>query len=117
MNVAEALCHMGDQLSLALGEIEVPKRRSLLGVRPFNYVAIYLLPWPRGVQTAPELLQTRIEEIDAARSRLRDLIDRFVARGARGAWAAHPMFGTLGGPTWGYLAIRHLDHHLRQFGA
>lgn len=117
MTVPRALSHMGDQLALALGEIEVKPVRGPMGWPPFNLLAIYFMPWPKNVKTAPELLQTRIEDIDEARQRLMDLIHQFVARGEQGQFTAHPLFGRLGGRAWAHLAYRHLDHHLRQFGA
>lgn len=29
----------------------------------------------------------------------------------------HPAFGPLSGKAWGFLVSRHIEHHLRQFGA
>ena len=30
--------------------------------------------------------------------------------------ATHPFFGSMTRPSWGILAYRHFDHHLRRFG-
>src|SRR6266705_3252192 len=49
-------------------------------------------------------------------SRLRDLVQRFAARGAAAAWPASRVFGRMSGPSWGVMLHKHLDHHLRQFG-
>ena len=32
-------------------------------------------------------------------------------------WPDHPAFGALSRRAWGVLIYRHMDHHLRQFGA
>ncbi|MEK7381556.1 MAG: DUF1569 domain-containing protein [Gemmatimonadota bacterium] len=31
--------------------------------------------------------------------------------------APHPAFGSMTKSSWGILAYKHIDHHLRQFGA
>lgn len=117
MTLPQALSHMGDQLALALGEIEVKPIRGPLAWPPFKQIVLFVLPWPKNVKTAPELLKTRIEDVDAARQRVLELIDRFVAVGEQGSYSRHPLFGQLDARTWAYLALRHLDHHLRQFSA
>lgn len=44
-------------------------------------------------------------------------LERFATREPTGAWPAHPLFGALSGSDWGVLVYRHMDPHLRQFGA
>ena len=50
-------------------------------------------------------------------SQLRALVGRFADRGPAGAWPASRVFGRISGRSWGVLQYKHLDHHLRQFGA
>jgi hypothetical protein len=46
------------------------------------------------------------------------LIDRFAAAGPAGCTAhPHAFFGSLAPDQWAILMYKHLDHHLRQFGA
>jgi len=47
---------------------------------------------------------------------LRDLVERFGARGARAIWPQSRVFGRISGASWGVMVHKHLDHHLRQFG-
>ncbi len=117
MTVAKALCHMADQLATGLGDIQVRRIRSAMSLPPVRWFAIYWMPWPKGVKTAPELLKTDIQEIEPARERLIQIIDRATELGPEGAWSAHPLFGSISGRDWGFLGAKHLDHHLRQFGA
>lgn len=117
MELPKMLCHLGDQLAMALGELEVKPIWTPIGFWPFNWILVHWIPFPKNVQTAPELLQTDLGELDAARARLLELIDRFVAKGPDAPWDRHVAFGRLDGATWGRLAWRHLDHHLRQFSA
>lgn len=117
MVLPKAVSHMGDQLAMALGELEVPPIRSVLSFPPLRFLVVHVLPVPKGVRTAPALLQTDLKELDEARSRLLALVDTFVGNGPTGNWAPHPLFGALSGKDWGVLAAKHLDHHLKQFGA
>ncbi len=113
---APALAHMGRQIQLALGELEAkPIRLSPLRYLGLNYLAIHWMPWPRGIRAPPVFLDPTAEDVAAEQQRLIDLIEAAVARGQEGEWAAHPLFGSLPGRTWGVLMARHLDHHLRQF--
>ncbi len=50
--------------------------------------------------------------------RLSALIDRFAAAGPAGCTThPHTFFGPLTPQEWAALMYKHLDHHLRQFGA
>jgi len=52
------------------------------------------------------------------RQRLQDYLLRFCAEGRGGVNnRPHAFFGPLTGDEWGRLMFKHLDHHLRQFGA
>ena len=118
MNASQMLCHTADQLRSALGELDGEVVRSPLAYPPLNWLFIYVLPWPRGkAKSPPSLLQTRPTMWDADRAALRTLIHRFAERGEQAPWPASPAFGKISGRAWGVLAYRHLDHHLRQFGA
>ncbi len=117
MNVQQAVVHMADQLRCALGEKSAAPVRTPVRYSPLRDVVVWWLPWPKGVATIPELRDPVTGEWDADRARLEALIDRCVARGANSDWTPHPAFGKLSGRAWGRLMYRHLDHHLRQFGA
>ena len=117
MPINKMLCHTGDQLRMALGEIPSHVRPGPLTLPGLKQAAIYVMPWPKGkIQTAPEMLTTDPAGFEADREALLALIERFAERGAGADWAPHPLFGNLSGRAWGTLAARHLDHHLRQFG-
>ena len=67
--------------------------------------------------TAPELLARSPRDWHADVADLQALVHRFTPRGAAGRWPEHPAFGTLSERAWGVLVYRHMDHHLKQFGA
>ena len=68
--------------------------------------------------TAPALLVKDDPDFETERARLDGLIDRFATGGAA-ACTTHPhaFFGKLTPDQWSILVYKHLDHHLRQFGA
>lgn len=116
MSVAQMVVHVGHQLSCGLGELTVKPIPHIGRYNPIRWAAIYWLPIPKNVPTAPELVMPAVGEWEADRELLRSLIGRFVAKGERGTWADHPIFGPMSGRDWGVLAWKHLDHHFRQFG-
>jgi hypothetical protein len=72
----------------------------------------------RNSPTSKELIIVDHRELDAERERLSGLIDRFAATGAAGCTPhPHAFFGPLTPDEWATLMYKHLDHHLRQFGA
>jgi hypothetical protein len=119
MNVAQMLAHCSVALEVPCGDRV--KAQSLLGrvVAPFVRSSV-LGPKPF-VHNAPSDPDYRISderEFEKERGRLVSLIERFCERGPGAAeGVVHPFFGRLDGDQWGRLMYKHLDHHLRQFGA
>jgi hypothetical protein len=118
MSAPEMLGHLTDGFRIALGETKVKAAWPPLVFYPLRWLFIYTLPWPKGVPTAPEFLQTKPETWEAARAGFLAALDRFLAHGreAGATWAPHPAFGALPGEEWGRLVQKHGDHHFRQFG-
>ena len=118
MTVPGVLCHLSDQLRFAAGELRSQGARGPLTLRPIQWLGIVVMPWPHGrLATSPELLQTQPSpSLESDRAELIRLIEKVAATNGAGL-GPHPMFGTLSPRLWGILAYRHLDHHLRQFGA
>jgi hypothetical protein len=98
-----------------------PKKQVFLGklVTPFIRSAV-LGPKPlrRNSPTDPDLVIAEEPDFDAERHRLSTLVDRFCQAGPDAAGRQiHSFFGRFSGGEWGRLTYKHLDHHLRQFGA
>jgi hypothetical protein len=120
MNAAQAVAHLANSMEMAVGDLRPP--RVFIGriVGPlFRRVALgNERPMERNAPTAPALRITDERNIDAERERLVLLIDRFHAGGAaKCSTHPHPFFGALTPELWAELMYKHLDHHLRQFGA
>ena len=121
MTAHEMVCHLTDSFRTMLGERPVntafnwsPFRRWLT-----RFVALRTpLPWPKGLETLPEVNPhrqgSRPAEFVRDQSELLAAMHRFVANDAQ--YRAHPMFGTMSRDDWMRWTFRHVDHHLRQFG-
>jgi hypothetical protein len=86
-----------------------------------KWVALELpLPWPRGVETRPEVDQERggtpPTELQADLNDLFRLLDRFTHQPRDFQWQPHPIFGVMEDADWMGWGYLHMDHHLRQFG-
>jgi len=117
MDSRQMLAHLSDGVRMALGELPVKSRGGRLRFPPLRHAIIYWLPFPQGAPTAPELLIRRAEDWDAERASLKHLLERLGALEGARDWPEHPAFGRLGSRDWGALIHKHVDHHLRQFGA
>jgi hypothetical protein len=120
MTVAQALAHMATSLEIALGDQKPP--RMFVGRVFGRFVKRIVLrdesPLKRNTPTAPELVMKGDRDFERERQRLDRLIERFSAEGESGC-STHPhsFFGQMAPREWAMLQYKHLDHHLRQFGA
>jgi hypothetical protein len=117
MDSRQMLAHLSDGVRMSLGELTVAPRSGPLRLPPVRHAIIYWLPFPKGAPTAPELLVRRAEDLEAERASLKHLLERLGALEGALDWPEHPSFGRLSSRDWGVLVHRHVDHHLRQFGA
>ena len=117
MRAPQMLAHLTQSLRMATGELPVRPKRLFLRYAPFRQLAMYVLPMPKGLPTAPELLARQPDEWELELATLREALDRFARRSHDAAWPEHPVFGPLTAAQWGTQQHRHVDHHLRQFGA
>lgn len=120
MSPAQMLAHCSAGIEMAVGEIRPP--RALIGRvigRAVKRVAFRdEEPFRRNSPTSKELVITGAMDFEAERTRLSGLIDRFTAAGPSGCTNhPHAFFGPLTPDEWAILMYKHLDHHLRQFGA
>jgi len=116
LDAPRMLCHVADQMRVALGELPARPRHTLATRTFLKFLVVHTgFEPPRGkIQTDPEMLTSRPGPWADDLQRCRELAER-VGRG--GARAVHPTFGPLSAEEWGQLTWKHLDYHLRQFGA
>ena len=116
MNAAQMLAHLNDAMRMATGELTAAPKNTPFRRWPMKQLVVYLLPWPKGAPTAPELL-ARMDTADlkVEQAAFRQLAERLASKAATDTWPEHPAFGALSHKAWGVLEFRHADHHLRQF--
>lgn len=117
MSANQMICHLSDQLRVALGEIPSQPRGNIFWRTFIKWIVLYIsIPMPKGAPTTPEMKTTPPRQWEADKAEFLRLFEAFRQRGAGGNWSPHPKFGPLTGTQWGRLAGKHIDHHLRQFG-
>jgi hypothetical protein len=119
MDVAQMMAHCSAALDMASGRLNRP--RVLIGrlIGPF-VKAIYTndKPFSRNAPTDKKLVVSDqrdfLRELEQLRLKVRQFQDGGEARCTQ---HAHPFFGALTPQEWSRGMYKHLDHHLRQFGA
>ena len=119
MDPAQMLAHCSIALEVATGE--QPRRQKLLGKLLAPFFRAKLLgeePFSRNSPTDPTFVVADARDFAAEKARLRRLVDTFAKGGPEpAARQVHSFLGRLTGEEWGVMMWKHLDHHLRQFGA
>jgi len=120
MMPAQVMAHCAVALESATGQRQI--KRVFIGRLIGPLVKRLALsddkPMVRNSPTAKELLVTDQRDFDVERARLAALVDQFASAGPAGCTTRpHAFFGPLTPDEWGALMYKHLDHHLRQFGA
>ena len=118
MDVASMLQHLCLSTRMALGELPVNSaNKRAFQMFPLKHLILYVLPFPKGAPTAPELKCNVSVLFEEERAALLGLLERIGTGPHEGAAPAHPLFGPMTWREWGVATYKHADHHLRQFGA
>ncbi len=119
MDVAQMLSHCAVANEMASGIVKRPRR--LIGILIgwiFKSVLTNDKIYSPGNPTDPAFVMREPRDFDLEKKRLLALVKNFAERGPEGATRhSHPFFGKLTPEEWGKAQWKHLDHHLRQFGA
>jgi hypothetical protein len=111
------VCHLADSLRMAMGDLTVASKALPIRYPPLKQFIVYVAPFPKGLPTAPELLARAPREWTDEVADVQLLLARAASARVTDTWPEHPAFGRLSKRAWGVLIYRHMDHHLRQFGA
>ena len=120
MAPAQALAHCSEAMQWAVGQVRPPRMfvGRLIGGLIKSKVLAETEPMRKNSPTTKSLVITNHCDLAAEQKRLCGLIDRFAAAGPAGCTThPHSFFGPLTPGEWARLMYKHLDHHLRQFGA
>jgi hypothetical protein len=117
LNASGMVAHLNDSYRMCLGEIKVKSKNLPLRYTPIKQLIIYVLPFPKGAPTAPELIvRCAGAVLDDERTAMERMFERLGAVKPGDALDEHPAFGVLTYKTYGALLARHTEHHFRQFG-
>jgi len=111
------VCHLADSLKMAMGDLKVARKTLPIRYPPLKQLVIYWAPFPKSAPTAPELLVREPREWSRDIGDVQELLERAASARTTDTWPEHPAFGKLSKRAWGVLIYRHMDHHLKQFGA
>jgi Protein of unknown function (DUF1569) len=119
MDVAQMMAHCSAALDMASGKLNPPRMfiGRVLGplVKP-----IYTneKPFAKSTPTEKKLIISDQRDFTRERERLKQCVRQFHEGGeAECTRHPHPFFGALTTYEWSRGMYKHLDHHLRQFGA
>jgi hypothetical protein len=84
-------------------------RKDFVGEKPFG----------KNASTGSDFIVTGLDpDFSAAKAGLTSVLRELHALGDKGCDGnIHPFFGRMTGVEWGVTQYKHVDHHLRQFGA
>lgn len=121
MNANQMLCHVNDQIRIALGDIQCVKQGNILHRTLIKWLLFAGVPFPKGrTKTMPEVNQniggTSPINFKNDLQLLSANMDRFIELSKGQGFVEHPFFGEMNPNEWGKMVGIHLDHHLKQFG-
>ena len=119
MDAAQMMAHCSITMEIASGKLNLP--RVFVGrlIAPF-LKSIYTneKPFAKNGPTGKELVVADPRDFAREKEQLKSKIRGFCEGGeARCTRHPHPFFGSLTPYEWSRGMYKHLDHHLRQFGA
>ncbi len=118
MTVAQMLAHIQQPIRVALGEYK-PKR-TIIGILFGGMAKKGLVndkPFKQGLPTDASFVIENDRNFEDEKTKAIELIQKLSAAGPGGVTKdKHPFFGKLSPDEWDALTVKHLDHHLRQFG-
>jgi hypothetical protein len=119
MSAAQMLEHTARALEVAAGR--KPSKQAFVGKAIswiFKKNFLGEKPFGKNSPTGPEFIVHDAPELEPAREKVKTLIREFSAAGEKSCdGRVHGFFGRLTGAEWGVSQYKHVDHHLRQFGA
>ncbi|MFZ1918600.1 MAG: DUF1569 domain-containing protein [Terriglobales bacterium] len=119
MGVAQMMAHCSATMDMASGRLNLPRIfiGRILGplVKP---VYTNEKPFSRNSPTDKKLVVADQRDFAREQEQLKLKVRQFYEGGeAKCTRYPHPFFGTLTPQAWARGSYKHLDHHLRQFGA
>ena len=116
MTVDQMLRHLNIAIGATLGQGDIKPALPAIPGPIFRFVALNL-PWKKGLPTHPDFCVGDRCDFDAEKTRCLTLLEEFASKPVDSAWPDSPLFGRVTGEFNSRLQAKHIDHHLKQFGA
>jgi len=116
MTPDQMLKHLNIALSVCLGQMSFAPMKMPLPGPLFRFFAANF-PFPKGAPTHPDYCVGERYDISAEKARCLTLIEEFARKPIDSPWPESPVFGKVTGKFNSRVQAKHIDHHLRQFGA
>ena len=123
LSAHEMLCHLFDGHRFILELRDPSKPEPAVKSRPvLKWIALYSpLPWSKNAQTSasadPKRDGTQPADFRSDQDRAIESLRRVASAPPEKLAQVHPLFGPMSSRDWYHSVSRHVDHHLRQFGA
>jgi len=120
MNVTQMLKHCQKPIKLAFGEEKVEKPHFIMRliIKLMKPTLYNDKPFKQGLPTAKSFVIKDELNFKTEKNRLKELIKRIhQSESYFEPSKTHPIFGEMKSWMWGQSSYKHLDHHLKQFGA
>ena len=111
------VCHLADSLKMAMGDLKVAPKNLPIRYPPLKQLIIYVAPFPKSAPTAPELLVREPREWASDVADVQGLLARAATAAHHRRLARAPRVRQALETCVGPFIYRHMDHHLKQFGA
>jgi hypothetical protein len=117
MSVDQMLWHLNTGLRSALGDVDFTPTDTAFSRNVIKWIVLFG-PWPKGkVSTNREMIASEGYDVDEESKELKRLIEAVGGRDLKVSWPRNSVFGRMTGWQWSRLEFRHIDYHLKQFGA
>ena len=117
MDVAQMAHHCQAPLNIMMQKKDYNLKPSWL-IKTFFKKSLYNdKPWRKNLPTAPRLKVVDSKIFNDEKQVLVALINELHLHKDKTDWQPHPTFGEFTPQQWGQMQYKHLDHHLKQFGA
>ena len=120
MTVEQMLSHLVQSGEMPFVE-SVPEHSNFMSRTVIKKLVLHVLPMPKEVKTSAEMDQQQKgrppEGFEVDRTKAIELINKLGTLDVRHDCRHHPFFGKMSAKEWAGIAHKHIDHHLRQFGA
>jgi len=118
MDAAQAMAHCALAMETATGDATLPSNAFVRFIGKFMRKSMLSpTPYKQNGGTHPKLVMKEPKDFEREKARLLAVVRKFHDGGpAAAARHPHALLGAMTGEEWDGFLLKHLDHHLRQFG-